>query len=241
MRGLLPLKNYKLLAADTSAKTATVALFENEVMLAEYTQNIGLTHSEGFLPLVEEVLVATKKDLSEIDYFAITNGPGSFTGLRIGVSTVKGLAHAVNKPLVEISTLDALAENIPHFSGYVCPILDARRQEVYAAVYKNGEKILADTPLPLTELFSFLKERRGKVMFLGDAAVNYRDVIQKALKDKAVFAPAHLTLQRASSVGIAAAKQIKAENTVSYSDISIRYLKASQPEQQLFNKQNKEK
>jgi len=110
------LKNYKLLAADTSAKTATVALFENEVMLAEYTQNIGLTHSEGFLPLVEEVLVATKKDLSEIDYFAITNGPGSFTGLRIGVSTVKGLAHAVNKPLVEISTLDALAENIPHFS-----------------------------------------------------------------------------------------------------------------------------
>ncbi len=231
------MKNYRILAADTSAKTATVALFENGVMIAEYTQNIGLTHSEGFLPLVESMLKETKRELCEIDYFAITNGPGSFTGLRIGVATVKGLAHAVNKPLVEISTLDALSENVPHFSGYVCPMLDARRQEVYAAVYKDGKKLMEDTPLPLTELFAFLKEHRGKVLFLGDGAVNYRDVIQKALPKKAVFAPAHLTLQRASSVGIAAMQQIENENTVSYADISIRYLKASQPEQQLLNKQ----
>lgn len=235
------MKNYSILAADTSAKTATVALFENEVLIAEYTQNIGLTHSEGFLPLVETMLSATKRNISDIDYFAVTNGPGSFTGLRIGVSTVKGLAHAVKKPLVEVSTLDALAENVPHFSGYVCPILDARRQEVYAAVYKNGEKLMEDTPLPLTDLFSFLKEHRGKVLFLGDGATNYQDVIKKALKDKAVFAPAHLVLQKASSAGIAAMKQIKAGNTVSYADIAIRYLKASQPEQQLLAKQKEVK
>ena len=233
------MKNYRILAADTSAKTATVALYENGVMVAEYTQNIGLTHSEGFLPLVESLLSATKRELSEIDYFAVTNGPGSFTGLRIGVATVKGLAHAVNKPLVEVSTLDALAENIAHFSGYVCPILDARRQEVYAAVYKNGVKIMEDTPLPLTELFAFFKEHRGKVLFLGDGAVNYRDVILKALKDKAVFAPNHLILQRASSVGISAMRQIESEDTVSYGEISIRYLKASQPEQQLLQKEQK--
>ncbi len=231
------MKNYSLLAADTSAKTATVALYENGVLIAEYTQNIGLTHSEGFLPLVENILSATKRDIKNIDYFAVTVGPGSFTGLRIGVATVKGLAHAVNKPLVEVSTLDALAENAPHFSGYVCPMLDARRQEVYAAVYKDGKKIMEDTPLSLTELFAFLKEHRGKVLFLGDGAINYRDVIQKALKNKAVFAPAHVVLQRASSVGIAAMKQLESGNTVSYSDISIRYLKASQPEQQLLNKQ----
>ena len=235
------MKNYSLLAADTSAKTATVALFEQGVMIAEYTQNIGLTHSEGFLPLIEEMLKATNRELNSIDYFAITNGPGSFTGLRIGVSTIKGLAHAVNKPVALISTLDALAENAPHFSGYVCPILDARRQEVYAAVYKNGEKIMEDTPLPLTDLFAFLKNCRGKVLFLGDGAINYRDVILKALPKKAVIAPSHLVLQRGSSVGIAAMKQIEAANTVSYGNMDIRYLKASQPEQQLLQKQNKQK
>lgn len=234
------MKNFSILAADTSAKTATVALFENEVLIAEYTQNIGLTHSEGFLPLVETMLQTTNRDISDIDCFAVTNGPGSFTGLRIGVATVKGLAHAHNKPLAEISTLDALSENIVSFSGYVCPMLDARRQEVYAAVYHSGVKILEDTPLPLTELFDFLKSRRGKVMFLGDGALNYQDIIRKALPKKALFAPAHLMLQKASSVGIAAMKQIALGNIVPYSDISIRYLKASQPEQQLLNKQKKQ-
>ncbi len=229
------MKNYKLLSADTSAKTATVALFENGTLIAEYTQNIGLTHSEGFLPLLEMMLKTTKRDISEIDYYAVTNGPGSFTGLRIGVSTIKGLAHANNKPLVEVSTLDALYENIPHFSGMVCPMLDARRQEVYTAVYQNGTKILEDTPLSLTDLFVFLKSKRGKIMFLGDGAENYRDIIKKELKQKAVFAPQHLILQKASSVGIAAMKQIENKNTVHYSEVSIRYLKASQPEQQLLN------
>ena len=229
------MKNYKLLAADTSAKTATVALFENGSLIAEYTQNIGLTHSEGFLPLLETMLNITGRDISEIDYYAVTNGPGSFTGLRIGVSTIKGLAHAQNKPLVMLSTLDALSENIPAFSGYVCPMLDARRQEVYTAVYQNGVKLLEDTPLSLTELFSYLKTKRGKVLFLGDGAVNYRDIIKKELKQKAVFAPEHLMLQRASSVGCVAMRQIESGNTISYNEVTIRYLKASQPEQQLLN------
>ena len=229
------MKNYKLLAADTSAKTATVALFENGSLIAEYTQNIGLTHSEGFLPLLETMLNITGRDISEIDYYAVTNGPGSFTGLRIGVSTIKGLAHAQNKPLVMLSTLDALSENIPAFSGYVCPMLDARRQEVYTAVYQNGVKLLEDTPLSLTELFSYLKTTRGKVLFLGDGAVNYRDIIKKELKQKAVFAPEHLMLQRASSVGCVAMRQIESGNTISYNEVTIRYLKASQPEQQLLN------
>lgn len=229
------MKNYKLLAADTSAKTATVALFENGSLIAEYTQNIGLTHSEGFLPLLETMLNITGRDISEIDYYAVTNGPGSFTGLRIGVSTIKGLAHAQNKPLIMLSTLYALSENIPAFSGYVCPMLDARRQEVYTAVYQNGVKLLEDTPLSLTELFSYLKTKRGKVLFLGDGAVNYRDIIKKELKQKAVFAPEHLMLQRASSVGCVAMRQIESGNTISYNEVTIRYLKASQPEQQLLN------
>lgn len=231
------MKHNKLLAADTSAKTATVALFENGSLIAEYTQNIGLTHSEGFLPLMETMLKITGRDISEIDCYAVTNGPGSFTGLRIGVSTIKGLAHAQNKPLVQISTLDALSENIPSFSGYVCPMLDARRQEVYTAVYKDGVKILNDTPLSLTDLFAFLKQYRGKVMFLGDGVISYRDIIKKELKEKAVFAPEHLLLQKASSVGIAAMKQIDEGKEITYRDVSIRYLKASQPEQQLLNKQ----
>lgn len=231
------MKTYSLLTADTSAKTATVALFENGSLIAEYTQNIGLTHSEGFLPLLDTMLQRTGRDITQVDYFAVTNGPGSFTGLRIGVSTIKALAHAQNKALVEISTLDALAENIPSFSGYVCPMIDARRQEVYTAVYKDGIKILEDTPITLTDLFAFLKSHRGKVMFLGDGVIAYRDIIQKTLKEKAVFAPEHLLLQKASSVGIAAMKQIENGNEIRYQDVSIKYLKASQPEQQLLNKQ----
>lgn len=231
------MKNFKLLAADTSAKTATVSLFENGMLIAEYTQNIGLTHSEGFLPLLETMMEKTGRDISEIDYYAVTNGPGSFTGLRIGVSTIKGLAHAQKKPLVQISTLDALSENIPVFSGYVCPMLDARRQEVYTALYHNGVKILEDTPLSLKDLFPLLKQHRGKVLFLGDGAIAYRDLIQKELKHKAIFAPQHLMLQKASSVGIAAMKQIDLGHEISYRDVSIRYLKASQPEQQLQKQQ----
>lgn len=230
------MKNYSLLAADTSAKTATAALFENGILIAEYTQNIGLTHSETFLPLLETMLKKTGRDISRIDYYAVSNGPGSFTGLRIGVSTLKGLAHAHKKPMVPIPTLDALSENIPAFSGYVCPVLDARRQEVYTALYKDGVKQMEDTPLPLTELFALLKEKRGKILFLGDGVSAYREIIRKALKQKAVFAPAHLLLQRASSVGIAAMKQIECGNTVSYRDVAIRYLKASQPEQKLLQK-----
>lgn len=226
----------KLLAADTSAKTATVALFEKDTLIAEYTQNIGLTHSEGFMPLIETMLAQVKWDISDIDCFAVTNGPGSFTGLRIGVSSVKGLAHALNKPLAEISTLDALAENIAGFSGFVCPMLDARRQEVYAAVYQNGEKILTDTPIALTDLFVFLKQRRGKVMFLGDGVLAYRDMIHKELKQKAVFAPSHLLLQKASSVGSCALRAVENGDLVNYRDVCVRYLKASQPEQQLLNK-----
>ena len=229
------MKDYKLLAADTSTKTATVALFENGTLIAEYTQNIGLTHSEGFLPLLETMLKTVGRDISEIDCYAVTNGPGSFTGLRIGVATIKGLAHAQNKKIAEISTLDALAENVSFFSGYVCPMLDARRQEVYTAVYKDGIKILEDTPLALNELFDFLKSKRGKVMFLGDGAIAYREIIQKTLPKKAVLAPEHLMLQKASSVGMVALKQITKGEWISYPEVSIRYLKASQPEQQLLN------
>lgn len=234
-KGLSPLKNStKLLAADTSAKTATVALFDGNNLVAEYTQNTGLTHSESFLPLIETMMNHINCDINAVDYFAVTNGPGSFTGLRIGVSTIKALAHALKKPLAEVSTLDALAENITSFSGYVCPMLDARRQEVYTAVYHNGEKILDDTPLSLTELFDFLKTKRGKVMFLGDGVLSYRDIIAKALPKKAVFAPSHLLLQKASSVASCALRQIENGDVVSYQEVSVRYLKASQPEQQLL-------
>ncbi len=231
------MKQSTLLAADTSAKTATVALFENGVLIAEYTQNTGLTHSEAFLPLIETMLLHVNKNISEVDCFAITNGPGSFTGLRIGVSTIKALAHAHNKPLITVSTLDALAENISHFSGYVCPMLDARRQEVYTAVYQNKTKILSDTPLSLKELFSFLKTKRGKVMFLGDGAIAYKKIIQKELKQKAVFPENHLLLQKASSVGICAMKELEQDRVLSYRDVRVQYLKASQPEQQLLAKQ----
>jgi tRNA threonylcarbamoyladenosine biosynthesis protein TsaB len=223
--------NY-ILSADTSGKTAAIALLDNEKIIASYTINTGLTHSQKLLPLIEQMLVTVGVDISEIDCFAISNGPGSFTGLRIGISTIKAIAHVLNKPIIEVSTLDALSFNFPSFTDYVCPIIDARRQEVYTAVYKNGKKVLDDCNIKLEELLNFYKDKKGKIIFLGDGVLSYKDIIEKALPKRATFAPNHLLLQNASSVGMVALKEIKSGNIKSYKDIKVSYLKKTQPEQE---------
>jgi tRNA threonylcarbamoyladenosine biosynthesis protein TsaB len=223
--------NY-ILSADTSGKTASVALLDHQKIIANYTINTGLTHSQKFLPLIEQMLVCVDIDISEIDYFAISNGPGSFTGLRIGVATIKAIAQALNKPIVEISTLDGLSYNFPNFSGYICPIIDARRQEVYTAVYKNGKKVMDDCNITLEDLFDFFKDKKGKIMFLGDGVLSYRDIIEKALQKRALFAPSNLLLQNASSVGLIAQREIKNGNITSYKNVKVAYLKKTQPEQE---------
>ena len=134
----------KILAIDTSAKTATAALTDGRRLLSLYTQNVGLTHSETMLPMVEALLRDAKTDVDEIDMFACAVGPGSFTGVRIGVSLVKGLAFGKNKICVGVSTLESLARNIEVEGALIVPVMDARRERLYSAVFKyeNGKYIL---------------------------------------------------------------------------------------------------
>ena len=135
----------KILALDSSSNVASAALMDNGVLLGEYSINYKQTHSQTLLPMIDTLLKAVETDVEAVDLFAAANGPGSFTGLRIGsFTTVKGLAHACNKPVIGVSTLLALAYNLPHCDGLVAPILDARRDQVYTAVYQWGKRRYKD-------------------------------------------------------------------------------------------------
>lgn len=224
------MKDIKILAVDTSGSTLAVAIMKNENVLASVNKNTGLTHSETLMPEIISLFEKTKISASDIDYFVCSNGPGSFTGLRIGISAMIGLAHAVNKPMVEVGTLDGLYKNNEGKCEIVCPIIDARREEVYACVFKNEEKILLDTPISLLSLTDFLKTQNKEVLFCGDGAISYKEKILEYMGDKAIFADEKDMLQNAVSVGFIGLEKIKKGETVPYNDFKVNYLKPSQPE-----------
>lgn len=233
----------KVLAVDTSAMTASVALMIDGRLAAESILNHKKTHSEKIMPMIDSVLKESETGIEEIDVFAVANGPGSFTGLRIGVSTVKALAHAMEKPVVGVNTLAALAYNIFDADGLVSPIMDARRGQVYNAVYKWDKGILTEVTPPRAETLELcLKdfEKEKKVYFLGDGVPVHRKKIKEAMGERAVFAPPCCLLQRASSV--AAIAEIKAEKgeTEDYETLNPVYLRKSQAEREYDEKENKQ-
>ena len=150
----------KILALDSSATVATVALFEDGRLLAEFTLNNGNTHSETLLPMVEAVLKMYGETPDGIDVFAVTTGPGSFTGVRIGAATIKGLAFGTDKPCVEVSTLEAIAENLAFRDGLICPVMNARRSQVYTALFRSKDGVLTrlmeDSAISIEELDELL-------------------------------------------------------------------------------------
>lgn len=225
----------KILAVDTSAMTASAALMLDERLAAESILNHKKTHSEKIMPMIDSVLRESETEIEEIDVFAVSNGPGSFTGLRIGVSTVKALAHAMNKPVVGVGTLEALAYNIFDADGLVSPIMDARRGQVYNAVYKWEKGVLKEVTAPRAESLETCIEdfkNEKKVYFLGDGVPVHCEKIKEIMGERAVFAPVHCLLQRASSV--AAIAKIRAERgeTESYGELNPVYLRKSQAERE---------
>ena len=233
---LKELKKIKILAVDTSGATLAAAIMENNEPIAFVNKNTGLTHSETLMPEIIKLFEEAKLMASDIDYFVCANGPGSFTGLRIGISAMKGLAHAVNKPMVEVGTLDGLYKTVENDCKIICPIIDARREEVYSAVFKDGKKIMSDTAISLVTLTEFLKSLDGNVLFCGDGAIAYHDRIIEYMGTKAVFASDDKTLQNSISVGLCGLEKIRNSKTVSYSDFSVQYIKPSQPEMKLNKK-----
>ncbi len=227
-------KNLNLLCVDSSGTTLAVAVMNDKKVLASFNENTGLTHSCTLMPKIIEILEKSGLALSDIDYFVCVNGPGSFTGLRIGGAAMKALCHVQNKKMVAVSTLDSLMHNVDekNFEGLICPIIDARRKEVYAAIYDNGEKILDDCGISLDVLLEIIKKYNKKVIFTGDGVINYKDYIKENIGDMCFFADDDKLNCNAVSAGKAALEKIKKGEVCNYSEFTVSYLKPSQPERQ---------
>ncbi len=190
-----------ILGIETSTKTGSVAVVSEDGVIAQYSLNIEVTHSERLMSTVDRVLKDTGLAIAEFGGFAVAIGPGSFTGLRIGLSTVKGLAFAAGKPVAAVPTLQALAWNLPYAAYPVCPMLDARKNEVYAALYSFDRtvftQLMPETTIPIRELAGRIS---GKTVFTGEAAHLFRAEIENQFGSAALFAPFAAALPSAATV-----------------------------------------
>jgi len=231
----------KVLAVDTSSTVAAVAVIDNTKLLGEYVLNRRMTHSQTLMPIIKELAQRLEFSLGDIDIFAASTGPGSFTGLRIGVTTIKAIAYAVKKPVVSVPTLDALAYNIPMTEDIICPIMDARNNQVFTAVYENKQdkqvKITEYMGLPVAELVELLNGKNRNVVFTGDAVNIHRDFLKEKLLEKCRFAPLNLLHQRASTVAELALLKASAGITETPFDMVPFYLRKSQAEREYERKQ----
>lgn len=237
----------KLLAIDSSGLVASVAVIEEETLVAEYTMNYKKTHSQTLLPMLEEIKKSIDLDLSSIDAIAVAAGPGSFTGLRIGSATAKGLGLALDKPLISVPTVDALAYNLydTDEDTIICPIMDARRKQVYTGMYcflnHQMQVVKEQDAVALEELIKELNQMERPVIFLGDAVPVYKELIQKSCKVPYSFAPAHLSRQRAGAVGMLGTLYFKEGKTESAAEHKPEYLRVSQAERERAERLKQEK
>jgi len=190
-----------ILGIETSTKTGSVAIVCEKSIVAQYSLNIEVTHSERLMATVDRVLSDTGIPISRINGFAVAIGPGSFTGLRIGVSTVKGLALATGKPVAAVPTLKALAWNVPYTAYTICTILDARKNEVYAALYQYDRTDLAQKmPETVISLAKLSGQISGMTVFTGEASLVYHDTLEKLFGARALFAPLTAVLPSAAAI-----------------------------------------
>lgn len=227
----------KLLAIDGASRAASAALMIDGALVAESFVENRLTHSQMLLPMVDETLARAGVTVQELSALAVVTGPGSFTGVRIAVSTAKGLAHALNIPVVGVEALEALCWNLPGFGGVLAPMLDARRDQVYAGAYAlhNGqlEMLLPGGAMALDDFLCDLQGIGGNVMFVGDGVTPHREALLAAPGLKAQLAPAHLTAIRAGSVAHLAWGRFLAGKHVPARDVRALYYRAPQAERAL--------
>lgn len=236
----------KVLAMDSSGLVASAAIVEDNIMRAEYTMNYKKTHSQTLLPMIDEIVQMTETDLDTIDAIAVAGGPGSFTGLRIGSATAKGLGLALDKPLIRVPTVQGLAYNYQGFTQMLCPIMDARRGQVYTGVYRfDGQECIIlheQCAVAIEELMNILeelaaadKELPHRVIFLGDGVCVHQSYIQERLKDSVVkpeFAPAHMNGQRAGAIAMCAMQMYREGRMETAAEHRPDYLRLSQAERE---------
>lgn len=230
----------KILAVDTSSMVASVAILENTTLLAEYSVNNGKTHSQKLMSMIRGLMEDLGLKPRDMDVYAAASGPGSFTGLRIGVTTVKAMAYAAEKPVAGVVTLDGLAYNIAPCDFLLCPMLDARNNQVYTALYKweknNQVKVTEYMGIDIKELARLIKGRNQEALFLGDAVDIHRDFLMSELKEKCHFAQGNLNMARASSIGSLAFAKASAGKLEDSFDMVPFYLRKSQAERELERK-----
>ncbi len=225
----------RILGIESSSLVASVAVVEDEVLTAEYTVNFKRTHSQTLLPMLDEIVKMVELDLETIDAIAVSGGPGSFTGLRIGSATGKGLGLALKKPLVSVPTVDAMAYNLYGSAYRVCPIMDARRNQVYTGIYDNqkGFSVMKEQcAMDILELVDELNAAGQKVIFLGDGVPVYKKQIQEKITVPFLFAPAHLNRQRAASVAALGSLYYEEGKILTAAEHSPDYLRKPQAERE---------
>ena len=228
-----------LLAFETSAKAASVALFENNTLLGEHYQNTGLTHSQTLLVMARDLLSQCGKTPKEVTDVAVANGPGSFTGVRIGVAAAKGFAWGAELPCWGVSTLEAMALSLGAYQGYVCPVMDARRSQVYNALFyaDHGSlrRVTEDRAIALADLATALEKLDGPVFLVGDGS----PLTHKTLSGQIpalVLPPEHRMHQRACGVGLAALAMKERGEASDAASLSPNYLRLSQAERERLEK-----
>ena len=222
----------KILAIETSTPVGSIALVEGPLLKAQNILNISATHNQRLLPGIEKILTDAGWSLAGLDGFAVSIGPGSFTGLRIGLSIIKGLAWSTGKPLAGIPTLDALAGNVSFTPHQVCPILDARKGEIYTALYRRGDggipqRITSYLAIKPEELLNLIGE---KTIVIGDGLLPFGDYLERELGDLLVQAPPHLNVVHASSVGWLGWLRLRSGRYEDVSKITPLYIRSSEAE-----------
>lgn len=230
----------KILSVDSSSVTASVAITENGEVLSECYINNGLTHSQTLMPMVEKALLDAEISIKDIDLFAITHGPGSFTGVRIGIASIKGMADALNKNCFAVSTLEAIAEPLKSVDCIACAVMDARCNQVYTALFKNGKRLCDDKAVLIDELGDELKSFSDKIVFIGDGAELCYNKLCHELQNCEI-ADENIRYIHASSIGrLAEEKLVLGESVIKSAQLTPFYLRLPQAERELKLKKNNE-
>ena len=212
----------RILVIDTSGPVCGTAVMDEDKVYSEFTAQNRNTHSVSLMPMIEAALKAAGTELKEMDAIAAVTGPGSFTGVRIGVATAKGLAHGAGLPCILVDALEALAASAGDFDGVVCPIQDARAGQVYGAAFRKGERLTGDAPMKLEEYLDQAETLGNRFLFIGDGVPVHREAIRARLGEKAGFAPAFRGYLRPSAAGWIALSRGKPTD---YSGLQATYLR----------------
>lgn len=226
----------RILGIESSSMVASVAVVADGITTAEYTVNFRKTHSQTLLPMIDEVVRMLELELSSVDAIAVSGGPGSFTGLRIGSATAKGLGLALDKPLIHVPTVDAMAYNLYGAAALICPIMDARRNQVYTGLYhfeREFQIVKEQCAMDVRMLAEELNARGEFVIFLGDGVPVYEEQLRGLLTVPCAFAPAHVNRQRAASVAALGAVYYTAGKTETAAEHVPDYLRKAQAEREL--------